>query len=168
MADIKKLAPKILKWEGGFVNDPVDQGGVTNKGITLITFRDVFGQDKTVDDLKNISDDAWMKVLKKFYWDRWKADEIENQSVANILVDWVWGSGKWGVIIPQRVLDVPQDGIVGVKTIQALNRCDQEDLFNKIVEERKLFLYDIVRRKPAQIRFFKGWINRLNDYKYSD
>ena len=30
MADVKKLAPFILKWEGGFVNDPDDLGGATN------------------------------------------------------------------------------------------------------------------------------------------
>ena len=26
MADVRKLAPFILKWEGGFVNDPDDLG----------------------------------------------------------------------------------------------------------------------------------------------
>jgi hypothetical protein len=34
------------------------------------------------------------------YWDKWKADKIENQSIANLLVDWVWTSGKWGIIFP--------------------------------------------------------------------
>lgn len=28
MADVNKLAPFILKWEGGFVNDPDDLGGL--------------------------------------------------------------------------------------------------------------------------------------------
>jgi hypothetical protein len=31
--------------------------------------------------------------LKSLYWDKWKADQIKSQSVANILVDWVWASG---------------------------------------------------------------------------
>ena len=31
MADVRKLAPFILKWEGGFVNDPDDLGGATNR-----------------------------------------------------------------------------------------------------------------------------------------
>lgn len=32
MTDIRKLAPFILKWEGGFVDDPDDLGGATNMG----------------------------------------------------------------------------------------------------------------------------------------
>ena len=38
MADVRKLAPFILKWEGGFVNDPDDLGGATNMGVTIGTY----------------------------------------------------------------------------------------------------------------------------------
>lgn len=38
MADVNKLAPFILKWEGGFVNDPDDLGGATNMGVTIGTY----------------------------------------------------------------------------------------------------------------------------------
>lgn len=38
MADVRKLAPFILKWEGGFVNDPDDLGGATNMGVTIGTW----------------------------------------------------------------------------------------------------------------------------------
>ena len=34
MANVNKLKPFILKCEGGFVNDPDDLGGATNRGIT--------------------------------------------------------------------------------------------------------------------------------------
>ena len=39
MADAQKLVPFILSWEGGYVNDPDDVGGATNKGITIATWR---------------------------------------------------------------------------------------------------------------------------------
>ena len=94
MANVNKLKPFILKWEGGFVNDPDDLGGATNKGITLTTYKEYRKRkglpDPSVDDLKNISDEEWTEVLKTMFWDRWQANRIENQSVANILVDWVW------------------------------------------------------------------------------
>lgn len=97
MADVKKLAPFIQRWEGGFVDDPDDLGGATNMGVTIATYK-VYRKRKglsepTVDDLKHLSNNEWIDILKSLYWDKWKADQIKSQSVANILVDWVWASG---------------------------------------------------------------------------
>lgn len=102
MADAQKLVPFILSWEGGYVNDPDDVGGATNKGITIATWRlhgcDNDGDgDIDADDLRIITNEQWMEIFKCQYWDRWKADEIENQSIANIVVDWVWASGVHGI-----------------------------------------------------------------------
>jgi lysozyme family protein len=189
MADIKLLVPKIAKWEGGFVNDPADAGGATNMGVTLSTWRQV-GYDKDgdgdidVDDIRKLTAEDFEIVLK-LYWDRWRANEIKNQSLANILVDWVWGSGKWGIVIPQRIIGVPADGVVGPKTIEALNRIGANSLFYQIFTQRVKFLNSIVEKSVAKyeaehggvasteekmqhtnLRFKKGWMNRLNDFKF--
>ena len=166
MANVEHLAPLILKWEGRFVNDPLDHGGATNKGVTIATYRQVYGQYKTVEDLKKMSSEEFNYILKQFYWDRWQADQILNQSIANILVDWVWGSGKWGITIPQRLLGVIPDGKVGAITLDALNRHCKECFFNDLVQARVNFLNDIVKRDPSQKRFFNGWMNRLEDFKF--
>lgn len=174
MANVSKLLPFILSWEGGYVNDPIDKGGATNMGVTIATWRNV-GYDKDgdrdidVDDLKLLSkDDVLSRVLKPHYWDKWKADQIKSQSVANILVDWVWGSGANGIKIPQKLLGLTVDGIVGPKTLAAVNSSDSLALFNAIKAEREAFLYRIVERDPSQKRFIKGWLNRLNALKYND
>lgn len=174
MANVSKLLPFILSWEGGYVNDPVDKGGATNMGVTISTWRNV-GYDKDgdgdidVDDLKLLSkDDVLNRVLKPHYWDKWKADQIKSQSVANILVDWVWGSGANGIKLPQKLLGLTVDGIVGPKTLAAVNASDSLVLFNTIKAEREAFLYRIVERDPTQKRFIKGWLNRLNALKYND
>jgi lysozyme family protein len=190
MANIDILLPFILKWEGGFVNDPADAGGATNKGVTIATWRNV-GYDKDGDkdidvkDLKLLTDlDVKNRVLKPHYWDRWKADQIQSQKVANILVDWVWGSGKNGIVIPQRLLGVKADGIVGNKTLSAVNFADPDQLFEAIFQARVDFFNDITRTSIAKYekkigrkateselmkhtnkRFLKGWMNRLNDIK---
>ena len=172
MADVNLLAPKIFKWEGGFVNDPLDLGGATNMGVTLATWRQV-GYDKDgdgdidVDDIRKLTREDATVVLKKFYWDRWKADLIRNQSVAEILVDWVWASGKWGIVIPQRLLNVGDDGIVGNQTIEAVNSANQQEFHQKIVDARTKFIGDLILRNPSQERFRKGWMNRINDYTFA-
>lgn len=171
MANVNLLSPKILQWEGGFVNDPLDQGGATNKGVTIATWRQC-GYDKDGDGDIDINDMRLLKVadatmvLKRYYWDRWQADRINNQSIADILVDWVWGSGKWGIVIPQRILQLVDDGIVGNKTIQAVNEADPKQLFDKIYLARVEFIANIINRKPEQKRFWRGWLNRLHDYKF--
>lgn len=190
MANVDSLLPYILKFEGGFVNDPADAGGATNKGVTIATWRQV-GYDKDGDgdidvaDLKLLTDaDVRNRVLKPAFWDRWKADRIISQGVANILVDWVWGSGKHGIVIPQRLLGVVPDGIVGEKTLAAVNAANPRQLFDAIFEARKKFLHDITNQSVARYerkigrkateaelkkhtnkRFINGWLRRLEAIK---
>lgn len=170
MANSSKLVPFILQWEGGFVNDPDDLGGATNKGITISTFTEYKkrkGQKApTVTDLKNISDAEWRDVFKSLYWDRWKADEIKNQSVANILVDWVWASGSHGIKRPQRLLGIKADGIVGKQTIAAVNAMDAATLFKMIKDDRAKFIDEICKARPKNEKYRKGWMNRINAIHY--
>lgn len=190
MAKVEILLPYILRWEGGFVNDPADSGGATNKGVTISTWKQC-GYDKDgdgdidVDDLRLINnEDVKNRILKPFYWDRWQADGIQSQKIANILVDWVWGSGKHGIVIPQRILGVQSDGVVGNKTLSAVNFADPDQLFAAIYKARVAFLNEITQTSIANYekkigrkatekellkntnkRFLKGWLNRLESIK---
>ncbi|WP_072532343.1 glycoside hydrolase family 108 protein [Bacteroides ilei] len=171
MADINVLVPLILKWEGGFVNDPDDLGGATNMGVTLATYRQYRKSRKlpapTVDDLKNLSREEWTDILKTYYWDRWQADRIRDQSVANILVDWVWASGVYGIRIPQQILDVTADGIVGKNTLAALHSYSpQAELFGRIKQARFEYIDRICTSRPANRKFRKGWENRIRAFRF--
>lgn len=173
MAKVELLAPLIFKWEGGWSDHPSDKGGKTNMGITLATWKSC-GYDKNGDfvvdekDLKLATKEDVVNILRKYYWNRWQADLINNQSVANLLVGWVWGSGIHGIKIPQRILGVVVDGLVGAKTIAAVNSANQKELFQKLWNAKKKFFEDICVANPSQKVFLKGWLNRLNDYKYSE
>lgn len=165
---VEKLAPFVLEHEGGFVNDPLDRGGATNKGVTIAVWK-AQGYDKDGDgdidvaDLKLITEADAIMIMKKNYWDRWKADQIKNQAIANTLVDWVWGSGAWGIKIPQRILGVKDDGVVGIKTLEAINKQNPNKFLEKLYLARFNFLDGIVASNPSQKRFIKGWKNRMND-----
>ena len=169
MAKAELLKPFILRWEGGFVDDPLDRGGATNKGITIGTFRNFYGKDATVEQLKHITDEQWLHIFKSGYWDKWKADDIGNQSIADIVVDWAWASGTVTSIKQvQKILGVAVDGIVGNDTLTAINTADQRSLVVKIHSRRIEFVENIVKRDPSQTRFLKGWKNRINSLTFSE
>ena len=189
MARVENIVPFILKWETGttgigltneqlfekaklkgFANDPDDLGGATMCGVTLATFTDYCRRKgyprPTIVRLKAIKYKEWLEILKTMFWDKWKADKINNESIALILVDWVWGSGKYGITIPQRAIGVTADGIVGPKTIAAVNAKDPKQLFDLIRKERLAYIERICRSRPTNLKYKRGWLNRLNDIKF--
>ena len=166
MADFSKYAPKLLQLEGGYTNHPEDKGGPTNLGITLKTYREYCGQEKTIKDLQNMSYGTWEKIMKDLYWDRVKGDKIENQSLAEIVADWCVNSGLTGVMKVQEILGCKPDGIVGPITLSLINTSDAELLFDRIWKARQQFYINIVKKNPKQKLFMNGWMNRLNSFKF--
>lgn len=170
MANSSRLVPFILQWEGGFVNDPDDLGGATNMGVTIGTY-EAYCRKKgyprpTIERLKNLTKEEWHNIFKSLYWDRWKADDINSQAVANILVDWVWASGVHGIKRPQKLLGVAADGLVCPKTIAAINAADPKRLFYDIKADRAKFIDEICKARPKNEKYRKGWMNRINAIKY--
>lgn len=164
MANYMLLAPFIMEHEGGFVNNPNDKGGPTNKGVTLRTFRDYAGNNVNVQDLKDMSDYQWYAIFKRFYWDLCKADKINSQAVANAIVDWAYNSGpRTAIATVQRILGIDNDGIVGPMTIEAINNMRSGKLFDAIQFERAAFVQKIVKNNPSQSIFLKGWLRRINE-----
>lgn len=193
MANYEKLIPHILKWECGIIAngrtneklfeearekgviiDAYDSGGATMCGITLNAYKDYCRRKgypvPTVERLANIKFTEWSNVLKQMFWDKWKADGIISQSVAEVLVDWTWCSGSYGIKIPQSKLGVSIDSIVGEKTLLALNALCNKDgaknVFDMLVRERKEYIERICKSKPENKRFKDGWLNRVSDMKF--
>lgn len=171
MAKIQPLADFILSFEGGYVNHPNDKGGPTNMGVTLKTWQ-TQGYDKNNDgridakDVKLITKADAISILRRCYWNRWKADAIKDQSIANILVDWVWISGTPGITLVQAMLGVTADGIVGSRTLKALNSQNPKQFFERIKARRKQYIAGIIAKHPSQEVFEAGWLRRLNAISY--
>lgn len=166
MAEFIKYAPKLLQVEGSFSNHPEDKGGPTNKGVTLATYQSYCGQDKTIKDLQNMSYGTWQDIIKDLYWDKCLADKIINQAVAEIIVDWCVNSGSTGLRKVQEVVGTKPDGIIGPKTLAAINKADARQLFDRIILARKQFYEGLVKKNPSQKVFLNGWMNRLKMFQF--
>jgi lysozyme family protein len=172
MAKFEDFAGKLLRLEGGYVNHPLDKGGPTKYGVILSVWQE-HGHDKDgdgdidADDIKLLSEADAKYIAKKIFWDYFQADFILNESVAEFIVDWGYNSGRKTVAkIVQRLVNVVDDGIVGPQTLTAINCANQEKLFEKLKIERTVFLNNIIKRRPDQIVFYKGWMNRVNSFKF--
>lgn len=174
MSDFKKYFPILVEWEGSaFENVAGDNGGPTKYGIILSEWI-AKGYDKNgdgivdVNDLKLITANDAMSIAKSHYWDRCKADDIENQSIANMLVDFSYNCGVGLAIMKiQQCVGVIADGVIGDKTITAINTEPQETLFNNLKAVRLKYYQDIVHNHPKQIKFLKGWNNRTQSFTFS-
>ena len=190
MANIEHFIPFLIKWEAGiskksnetneslfqrarktgWADDPDDLGGQTMVGVTMATYEEYCrrkGYPKpTTGRLMDLSYNDWKSILKMLYWDRWNADEIRSQSIAEIVCDFVWASGVHGIKVPQDLVGVVPDGIVGPKTLAAVNSRNPRELFDQIKIARFDFIEDICRKRPANNKFRRGWMNRINDIKF--
>lgn len=167
MADYKSLGYKIMQLEGGYANHPYDKGGPTMKGVTFKTFKSFFGEDSSLTDLLHITDEQWFLIFKTGYWDAVNADNIINQSIADIVVDFAYMSGPRTAIKKiQKALKLKCDGVVGPDTLNMLNGSDPELIFETIKEARRKFFDDIVAKDIRQLRFKQGWYNRLNKFNF--
>ena len=173
MANIKILAPIILKWESTeFTDDPNDAGGATCYGVTFNEFKKFnFDNDHdgkiTVNDLKLITEDQYEHILKVDYWDEFKGDLIHNQSVCNICVDFLYNAGTYAKILAQKILNLEQDGDIGPISIAAINNANQKDFFNKYKQGRIDYYINLVKEKPSDQKYLHGWLNRANSFTFS-
>lgn len=173
MANFELYFPHLLKLEGGYVNHPSDPGGETNWGITdrldgkIDGKIDIDGDGKPDTTVKNLKSEEAKIIYKRLFWDKLKADDIKSQSVAEILFDFAVNSGVTLASKKiQYLVKVSQDGIIGNKTIEAINKLDPKSLFNSIKEIRIKYYKDIILNNPKLKIFEKGWMNRINSFKF--
>lgn len=169
MANLELALKKVLRWEGGFANDPDDAGGATMKGVTIGTYteycRRLGKPTPTVEDLKNITNAEILDLANLLYWSKIKGDQIKSQSIANLCFDSVWGSGTGYIKVIQKVLGVQADGIFGNITLNKMNSwTPQKQLFDLLWERRKKYFEGC----SGAWKYLRGWLNRLNSFKFED
>ncbi len=179
MKSVDDIITGILRREGGskFTDDPADRGGPTKFGITLDSWREYTGNPwATTDDLKAVTETGARAFYQHRYITAPSFDMILDGYLRELVVDAGVHHGtrraaKW----LQYSVGVKQDGIVGNKTIWAVNREDPRELYLWIIAHRMRLFGRLVSRDPElrrareagfnlQARFMSGWANRVCDF----
>lgn len=180
MASMDKVFDIMLKLE---FNSPANALHV-NKTETGYTFMGIYQKahpnlvmwkqiDETVKRHKKLSDASIElysnKVLleevkmfyKKNFWDRMRLDEITDQHKANEMFVFGVNAGCGrSVRLAQLVVGTVADGLIGPKTIAAINSYDVDEFDREFDEEEIKYYEAIVRNNPEKKIFLNGWKNR--------
>ena len=156
----------VMRWEGGFVNDPHDRGGATNRGVTQATYDD--WRTRKGFDRRSVADidpsEVYLIYLER-YWNPPKCRAFGTPLDLALFDSAVQhGPGRTAKLL-QEILNITADGIVGPKTIEAANQHPVLALTDAYLTRRERFYYAIVANDPSQKRFEKGWANRLADLR---
>ncbi|HVX57167.1 MAG TPA: glycosyl hydrolase 108 family protein, partial [Candidatus Saccharimonadales bacterium] len=120
----------VLAHEGGYVNDPADKGGPTNKGITIATFRRYVDKSGTIDDLKNLTTTQAATVYRKQYWDAVCGSELPD-GVDYSVFDFAVNSGsERAAKYLQTIVGAKTDGEIGPRTLAAVKATDPTVIIN--------------------------------------
>ena len=81
----------IRRWEGGYVDNPLDAGGATNRGITIGTLTR-WRQSKglpapTKDDVRNLTREEADEIYRAWYWEPSGASKATDYPTALLLMD---------------------------------------------------------------------------------
>ena len=152
------VIPLVLAHEGEFVDHPDDDGGPTNKGITIATFRRHIKPFGTVADLKAMTTAQAVIVYRHEYWDKVSASSLPT-GVDYAVFDFAVNSGpRRATKFLQRVVGVADDGRIGPVTLAAVRAMTPVAIIDRLCDERMAYLegHD---DWPA---FKNGWTKRVD------
>ena len=139
--NFEKMLKFVLQEEGGYVNDPHDRGGETNKGITHTTY-DSYRKSKGLPtrSVKNITDDEVRDIYYNNYYKASGADKLGNPQLSLYVFDTAVNMGV-------------------SRAKEFLNKSNgNAEVFQKL----RLAKYEEFAKVPDQKQYLKTWTNRIN------
>ena len=144
---------QLMRFEGGYTNNPADAGGETNYGVTK-RVAESFGY---LGAMRDMPISFAQRVYEQGYWKPCRCDDLP-ESIRYDVFDAAVNSGpaqaiKW----LQRAVGVVDDGIIGRVTLAACN--DTQHINSKFNGQRLMFMTAL----PSWSTFGKGWARRIAD-----
>lgn len=145
---------KLMKYEGGYVNDPKDPGGETKFGISKRAY--------PVLDIKNLTKSQARLIYLTDYYQPLHIGEFKDEKTAWQVFDFGVNAGVVrSAKTLQEIVKTRADGIIGKQTIEKSNLfAGLYPLWIYFKSERMMYYMDLTERNPKKIKFLKGWMIR--------
>jgi lysozyme family protein len=183
MPNVREIAEEIVAREGGFVNDPDDPGGATNRGVTIHTLRRLgidVNRDTRIDvaDVKALTRAQAVEIYLEHYFVRPGIASLPEALQASVF-DMHVNAGGNAVKILQRLLTdmgfpCEPDGAIGPATIraaQAAYEAAPTHLADAYGIARRNYYYSLADGRPASRKYARrkdggkgGWITRAEEF----
>lgn len=163
MADFQGIVTWVLQQEDrgltGKVVDLGDGGGLTRYGIAQ-TKHEALPPDFYVAAPAPAL--TYAKVIYKGeYWDRFLGDEIASDDVASCLLSFAINDGDAREVkMLQQLLDVPVDGVMGPRTLAAMNQVYSGTLSSALRGAQAHFYTALAQTRPDIARELPGLLAR--------
>jgi lysozyme family protein len=173
MSEFDDAIPTMLRHEGGFENDPNDPGGITNFGVSLRWLKaqglleELEDEDHTQDVLvvmKTMTRAQATAFYKSYWWNFYRYGTIKAQPVATKVFDTAVNLGASRAHrFLQAATGLPQDGVLGLKTLAEVNSSPSAQLVVKLQSYQATYYRALVIKNPKLDKFLGGWLNRAYD-----
>lgn len=139
----------LMQHEGGYSNDANDPGGETKYGISKRAYPAL--------DIKNLTLEQAAAIYRRDYWGPAGCDAVPDPLRMD-LFDMAVNSGvKAAVRCLQRAAGETADGVLGPRTLQAVQSIPSTRLIARFNAERLEFMTSL----PTWSSFGKGWARRI-------
>lgn len=163
-AAFDEAVPWIEKWEGGYVDDPADPGGPTNRGVTIGTLERWRNSAVTKMDVRSLSQEEARQIYRALYWTPVRGDELP-VGVSLMLFNAAILHGPHRAItflqlsLNKSGADIEVDGEIGPQTLGAVEKASRI----KLVSDYGAVQLAYLRSRSGWARYGDGWTDRLNE-----
>lgn len=174
MDSIEKMIRDILRREGGYVDHPNDRGGPTNYGITQSTLSLYLGRAASDYDVKSLAEDVAIEIYEQNYYYKPAIHKLPEFIQPFIFDSAVNHGARRAIKFVQTVVNevghtpaLSVDGAMGPNTAKGAEWAfaAMGDFFlAALIAERRSFYNIIVANNPSQQVFYRGWMNRVDEF----
>lgn len=165
MNRFEKCLGFVLSREGGLVNDKVDRGGTTNRGITQTTYDHWRVRSGKSTRSVAMIEDYEVESIYRDYWVSVCAEELPDPLDLFAFDAAVQHSPRKAVQLLQRAIGVSDTGYFGgmtrVTVARVINDGRVRDAAVECLARRRDYYAAIIAANPSQQRFASGWANRM-------